>query len=74
MLKWLGPTTSALTFETMETFFLKSTFVRVPHILVKQIQGKGTFVQVCVKKTFCSLPEGAVGFVSPFFCRQPHSI
>ena len=50
MLKWLGPTTSALTFETMETFFLKSTFVRVPHILVKQIQGKGTFVQVCVKK------------------------
>ena len=44
MLKWLGPSTSALTFETIETFFLKSTLVRVPHISVKQIQGKGAFV------------------------------
>ena len=36
--------TSALTFETIEAFFLKSTLVRVPHISVKQIQGKGAFV------------------------------
>ena len=65
MLKWLGPTTSALTFETMKTFFLKSTFVRVPHILVKQIQGKGTFVQVCVKKTFLFFTRGCSRFCIP---------